>query len=80
MVLLVPEGHTIHRIARELAPLTGLPVRATSPQGRFAEGAAAVTGQVLARPEAHGKHLLLRSAFGDEPDDLEYVWPVRKSA
>lgn len=61
----MPEGHTIHRIARDLAPLTGLPVRATSPQGRFAEGAAAVTGQVLARPEAHGKHLLLRFAFGD---------------
>lgn len=65
MVLLVPEGHTIHRIARDLAPLAGLPVRVTSPQGRFAEGAAAVTGQVLARTEAHGKHLLLRFAFGD---------------
>lgn len=61
----MPEGHTIHRIARDLQPLTGLPVRATSPQGRFADGAAAVSGQVLARPDAHGKHLLLRFAFGD---------------
>ena len=61
----MPEGHTIHRLAHDLGRLAGLPVAASSPQGRFADGAAAVNGQVLVRPEAHGKHLLLRFAFGE---------------
>jgi endonuclease VIII len=57
----VPEGHTIHRLAREHArALRGGPVRASSPQGRFAEGAALLDGQVLRRAEAHGKHLFHR--------------------
>jgi len=34
-------------------------VRASSLQGRFAEGAAAVDGRVLVRAEAYGKHLFL---------------------
>jgi endonuclease-8 len=56
---LVPEGHTIHRLAarhREL--FAGWPVVAASPQGRFAAGAAALTGAVLHDTEAYGKHLL----------------------
>jgi endonuclease-8 len=36
----------------------GHPVSAHSPQGRFAEGAALIDGQVLRRTEAYGKHLL----------------------
>jgi endonuclease VIII len=55
----VPEGHTIHRLAtrhREL--FAGRPVVAASPQGRFAAGAASLTGQVLRDTEAYGKHLL----------------------
>jgi endonuclease-8 len=56
----VPEGHTIHRLARDLAgDLVGTAVRASSPQGRFAGGAAAVDGRVLERTDAHGKHLFL---------------------
>lgn len=56
----VPEGHTIHRLARDLgADLVGEPVRVTSPQGRFAEAATALDGKVLTRTEAWGKHLLL---------------------
>lgn len=56
----VPEGHTIHRLARDLGTdLAGRPVRVTSPQGRFADGAAALDGKVLLRTEAWGKHLLL---------------------
>ena len=37
----MPEGHTIHRLARDLnRTLGGRTVRAWSPQGRFADGAA----------------------------------------
>ncbi|HLU33570.1 MAG TPA: DNA-formamidopyrimidine glycosylase family protein [Natronosporangium sp.] len=54
----MPEGHTIHRLAarhREL--FAGRPVTATSPQGRFRQGAAALSGAVLRDTEAYGKHL-----------------------
>ena len=55
----MPEGHTLHRLAREHRTLfAGRPVRASSPQGRFAEGAGAIDGRVLRRTEANGKHLL----------------------
>ena len=55
----MPEGHTIHRLAarhREL--FAGRRVTAASPQGRFAEGAARLTGRVLRDTDAYGKHLL----------------------
>ena len=55
----MPEGHTLHRLAREQQKLFGgRVVRASSPQGRFADGAALIDGQVLRRTEAWGKHLL----------------------
>ena len=54
----MPEGHTIHRIARDHAPLlVGRPVGASSPQGRFVEGASLLDGRVVERIEAYGKHL-----------------------
>ena len=54
----MPEGHTIHRIARDHGRLVaGKPVRVSSPQGRFAADAAIVDGAVLERYEAYGKHL-----------------------
>ncbi|MFV2039052.1 MAG: Fpg/Nei family DNA glycosylase [Acidimicrobiales bacterium] len=54
----MPEGHTIHRLARDLsASLSAGPVVANSPQGRFAEGAALIDGAELDRAEAWGKHL-----------------------
>lgn len=54
----VPEGHTIHRIARDHTRLlAGRPLAVTSPQGRFAADAARVDGAVLGRVEAYGKHL-----------------------
>jgi endonuclease-8 len=53
----VPEGHTVHRLSRDhRRDLAGRPVAATSPQGRFAEGAARVDGAVPERFEAWGKH------------------------
>ncbi|MEV6376070.1 Fpg/Nei family DNA glycosylase [Micromonospora musae] len=55
----MPEGHTIHRLAARHAELfAGRPVHASSPQGRFADGAARLTGTVLDSTEAYGKHLL----------------------
>jgi formamidopyrimidine-DNA glycosylase len=57
----VPEGHTIHRLARRhTALLVGRPVRATSPQGRFEDGAQRLDGRVVQRIEAYGKHLFYR--------------------
>ena len=54
----MPEGHTIHRIAKDHTPiLTGRPVAVSSPQGRFAPDAALVDGVVLDRIEPYGKHL-----------------------
>ncbi len=54
----MPEGHTIHRLARRHRSLLGgQHVSASSPQGRFAEGAALLDGLVLTRTEAAGKHL-----------------------
>ncbi|AXO36481.1 Fpg/Nei family DNA glycosylase [Micromonospora chalcea] len=55
----MPEGHTIHRLAARHAELfAGDKVHAESPQGRFAEGAARLSGTVLDGTEAYGKHLL----------------------
>jgi DNA-formamidopyrimidine glycosylase len=54
----VPEGHTIHRLAREHTKLlVGHQVRVSSPQGRFAAGAALVDGKSVRRVEPYGKHL-----------------------
>jgi len=62
----MPEGHTIHRAARlHRAALRGTTVRADSPQGRFAAGAARVDRCALVDVEAHGKHLFYRWSSGD---------------
>ena len=54
----MPEGHTLHRLARELtATFGGRPVRVSSPQGRFADSATLLDGQTLLDAEAWGKHL-----------------------
>jgi endonuclease-8 len=61
----VPEGHTLHRLAREHQRLFGgTVVHASSPQGRFVEGARAIDGSTLVRAEAYGKHLLHRYSGG----------------
>ncbi len=57
----MPEGHTIHRLAKDHAKdLGGRIVEVTSPQGRMTDGAALVNGLVLKRIEAYGKHLFYR--------------------
>ncbi|HET6628030.1 MAG TPA: DNA-formamidopyrimidine glycosylase family protein [Nocardioidaceae bacterium] len=57
----MPEGHTLHRLARSLADaFAGHLVEVTSPQGRFAEAAAILDGTLLLGAEAWGKHLFIR--------------------
>ncbi len=54
----MPEGHAIHRIARDHHDLfAGQSLQTCSPQGRFAESAAYLQGRRCMRVEAHGKHL-----------------------
>jgi endonuclease VIII len=61
----VPEGHTLHRLARLHQRRFGRqPVAVSSPQGRFADGAATVNGRVLRRASAWGKHLFHHYAGG----------------
>ncbi len=56
----MPEGHTLHRLATALGDaFAGHRVRASSPQGRFAESAALLDGRVLGSTEAYGKHLFV---------------------
>jgi endonuclease VIII len=57
----VPEGHTIHRLARDHARwFAGQQVRVTSANGRFADAAALLDGHVLEGTDAYGKHLFHR--------------------
>ncbi|MGE0216018.1 Fpg/Nei family DNA glycosylase [Mycolicibacterium sp.] len=54
----MPEGHTLHRLARLHQRRFGrAPVTVSSPQGRFADGAAEVDGRVFTKATAWGKHL-----------------------
>lgn len=56
----MPEGHTIHRLARDLATdLRGHPVATDVRQDRFAEAARHLDGTVLEDTSALGKHLFL---------------------
>lgn len=56
----MPEGHTIHRLARDLnASLRPGPIDASSPQGLFATEASELDGSELVRADAWGKHLFL---------------------
>lgn len=54
----MPEGPTLHRLAREHTELfSGQKLKVTSPQGRFAEAAKLLDGRKLNKVEAWGKHL-----------------------
>jgi endonuclease-8 len=57
----MPEGHSVHRIARQFAlHFVGHRVAASSPQGRFASGASEIDGRVLEEARAIGKQMFLR--------------------
>ena len=56
----MPEGHSVHRLARRFTDgFAGQALAVSSPQGRFAAGAAALDGAVLEQARAHGKQLFL---------------------
>jgi len=56
----MPEGHTLYALARDLhSAFSGTTPTVTSPQGRFVEGAAQVTGRELVGATSRGKHLFL---------------------
>ncbi|MEM9062128.1 MAG: DNA-formamidopyrimidine glycosylase family protein [Pseudomonadota bacterium] len=62
----MPEGHTIHRAARDHAAMIGgKVVSANSPQGRFSEGAAKIDGTTCQGTGAVGKHLLYHFSNGE---------------
>ncbi|MGL4743231.1 MAG: Fpg/Nei family DNA glycosylase [Dermatophilaceae bacterium] len=57
----MPEGHTVHALAARLGDaIVGEPVRASSPQGRFADGAVRLDRGVPESVDAWGKHLIVR--------------------
>jgi endonuclease-8 len=56
----MPEGHTLHRLASALdRAFAGTHPEVTSPQGRFIEGSALLSGRLVERAEAWGKHLFV---------------------
>ncbi|HEY8754641.1 MAG TPA: DNA-formamidopyrimidine glycosylase family protein [Arthrobacter sp.] len=56
----MPEGHSVRRLAQQFGDVfAGESLAVSSPQGRFAAGAALLDGQVLTESHAHGKHLFL---------------------
>jgi len=56
----MPEGHSVHRIARQFdRNVVGHRVSASSPQGRFAEGAALLDGREALSVRAVGKQMFL---------------------
>ncbi len=61
----MPEGHSVHRIARQFdRNVVGRRVAASSPQGRFAEGAAIIDGREATSVRAVGKQMFLE--FDDD--------------
>lgn len=56
----MPEGHSVHRLARQFQDVFGgVELAVSSPQGRFADGAGLLDGRILERAQAHGKQLFL---------------------
>jgi endonuclease-8 len=56
----MPEGHSVHRIARQFERhFVGIPVAVSSPQGRFAADAALLDGHAIVESRAVGKQMFL---------------------
>ncbi|WP_295852045.1 DNA-formamidopyrimidine glycosylase family protein [uncultured Microbacterium sp.] len=57
----MPEGHSVHRIARQFdRNIVGRTVAASSPQGRFVEGASLIDGREALEVRAVAKQMFLR--------------------
>lgn len=68
------EGHQCHRLAHaHRSQLQGRAFEATSPNGRFAAGAAAIDGRTLARIEVHGKNLFYHFCAAGDPQQSPVV-------
>ncbi|WP_282846600.1 Fpg/Nei family DNA glycosylase [Microbacterium oxydans] len=58
----MPEGHSVHRIARQFdRNFVGKTLSASSPQGRFAEGASLLDGRAAVSVQAVGKQMFLET-------------------
>jgi len=56
----MPEGHSVHRIARQFAlHFVGHRIAVSSPQGRFADGARQLDGRTMVDSRAVGKQMFL---------------------
>ncbi|HPT95848.1 MAG TPA: DNA-formamidopyrimidine glycosylase family protein [Microbacteriaceae bacterium] len=56
----MPEGHSVHRIARQFdRNFVGRRVSASSPQGRFVEGASILDGRTVTAVQAVGKQMFM---------------------
>lgn len=56
----MPEGHSVHRLARQFNDVfAGATLAVSSPQGKFAAGAALLDGLELQSAQAHGKQLFM---------------------
>jgi formamidopyrimidine-DNA glycosylase len=61
----MPEGHSVHRIARQFARhFLDVPVAVSSPQGRFAGDAANLDGHAIVQSKAVGKQMFLEFDHG----------------
>lgn len=61
----MPEGHSVHRIARQFERhFLGVPVAVSSPQGRFAADAALLDGHRIVGAKAVGKQMFLEFDHG----------------
>jgi endonuclease-8 len=61
----MPEGHSVHRIARQFdRHFRGAPVAVSSPQGRFAADAALLDGHEIVQAKAVGKQMFLEFDHG----------------
>lgn len=71
----MPEGHTVHRLANTFRALfSGQQLGVSSPQGRFADGAAVLDGQRLVQSQAYGKHMYLGFGNTASQPDQELAW------
>jgi endonuclease VIII len=71
----LPEGHTIHRLARDLKAVLGTGrLRASTLQERFGAGAARIDGGHLLRTDAWGKHLFAAIQPADTTSKDEIAW------
>lgn len=69
----MPEGHSIYRLARVFEEsFTSARCQLSSPQGRFASGAALLDGEYLTGVDTKGKHLFL--GFSPVPDAEPDRW------